>query len=363
MPAPTTAEQHRSLRPPPAASRLPFYLALAYGALIVYASLHPFYGWRDPNLPVFYFLDAGWPRYWTGFDLIINILAYLPLGFFVTLTPRASGRRWRSALAAIVLGALLSFSLETLQTWLPTRVASNLDLASNALGGGIGALLALLLGKRFFSFVDLLQRRLLAPIHNAEYGLILVSLWLLTQLSPETFLFGAGDLRQLLDLAPVVPYAAHSFFAIETGIIICNFVAIGLITRTLLASGFRPNLALLIFFALALVIRSLAAIILVDPINAFAWLTPGAGLGLLTGAAVLTLSFLLPPPLRIAFAGLALMAGTVLVNITPPNPYSAAALATWRQGHFLNFNGLTRLVASVWPFLALPYLIVLGRKL
>ena len=58
-----------------------------------------------------------------------------------------------------------------------------------------------------------------------------------------------------------------------------------------------------------------------------------------------------------------LMAGTVLVNLAPSNPYSVAALAAWRQGHFLNFNGLTRLAASFWPFLALPYLILLGRRL
>jgi hypothetical protein len=78
---------------------------------------------------------------------------------------------------------------------------------------------------------------------------------------------------------------------------------------------------------------------------------------------VLLSLLLLPAALRIGFAGVALMAGTALVNLTPPNPYSEAALATWRQGHFLNFNGLTRWIASLWPFLALPYLTALGRRL
>ena len=77
----------------------------------------------------------------------------------------------------------------------------------------------------------------------------------------------------------------------------------------------------------------------------------------------LVLVLLLPASIRIAVAGMALMAGTVLVNLAPSNPYSVAALAAWRQGHFLNFNGLTRLAASFWPFLALPYLILLGRRL
>ena len=363
MPSTKTPHIDRTSRFAPVANRLPLYLALAYSTLLVYASLHPFYGWRDPGLSPLYFINADWPRYWTVFDLAINVLAYMPLGFFITLAPRLVTHRWIPACIAFILGASLSFSLEALQTWLPSRVASNLDLASNTLGTGIGALLALLLGRRCFALVDLWQNRLLAPIHNADFGLILISLWLLTQLSPETILCGAGDLRQLLQIPPVVPYAAHSFFAIETGIIICNLVAIGLITRTLVAGRFRPYVALMTFFALALLIRTLAATILVDPFHALAWLTPGAGLGLIIGTATLSLSLLLPAPLRIALAGLALMAGTVLVNITPPNPYSAVALATWRQGHFLNFNGLTRLVASLWPFLALPYLLILGRRL
>ena len=50
--------------------------------------------------------------------------------------------------------------------------------------------------------------------------------------------------------------------------------------------------------------------------------------------------------------GFALMAGTVLVNITPFNPYSVAALTAWRQGHFFNFNGLTRLTAANSSFLS-----------
>ena len=330
--------------------------------LIVYASLYPFSGWRDLGLPIFTFLDAAWPRYWTVFDLAVNVLVYLPLGFLLTLSLRRLPGQWIPAITALLLGALLSFCLETLQTWLPSRVPSNLDLACNALGASVGAFLAICYGERFFSRLTLLQQHLLAHNPHVELGLVLVGLWLLTQLSPETILFGAGDLRHLLDITPAVPYEAHSFFALETGIIVCNTIAIGLIVRALLAARNSPYLALVVFFTLALAIRTLAAAILVDPFHAFVWLTPGAGLGLMTGGAMLALMLLLPASLRIALAGLALMAGTVLVNLAPPNPYSAVALVAWGQGHFLNFNGLTRLSASVWPFLALPYMTVLGRR-
>ena len=341
----------------------PLYLALAYAALIVYASLHPFSGWFNPGVSPMTFLDAGWPRYWTVFDLLVNVLVYLPLGFLLMLALRRRRERWLPAIGALLLGAGLSFCLESLQTWLPTRVESSLDLGCNALGAGIGALLACWRGERFFLRVAVIQHRLLAPNPQIELGLTLIGLWLLTQLSPETILFGAGDLRHLLEIKPAVPYTAHSFFAIETGIIVCNTIAIGLIARTLLADRKSLYLALSVFFVLALAIRTLAAAILVDPSHAFDWLTPGAGLGLMIGGGMLFLMLLLSASLRIALAGLALMAGTVLVNITPPNPYSDAAMAAWQQGHFLNFNGLTRLTAGFWPFVALSYLMALGRRL
>jgi len=349
--------------PPASRSLLPRYLALAYVVLVVYASLHPFSGWRDLGLSPFAFLDAEWPRYWTGFDLAINVIAYLPLGFLLALTLVRLPGRWSPALAATLLAGLISLSMECLQTWLPSRVPSNLDLACNTLGGAVGALLTRWYGDRFFIRLAILQRRVLAPVPHAELGLVILALWLLTQLSPETLLFGAGDLRHLIGLTPAVRYEAQSFFVIETVIIVCNTVAIGLIARTLLTDRASPYLVLIAFFLLALTVRTLAAAILVTPHDALAWLTPGAGLGLLIGMVVLTLTLLLPPAPRLAVAGLALMAGTVLVNLAPPNPYSAAALAAWRQGHFLNFNGLTRLAASLWPFLALPYLTVLGRRL
>ena len=136
------------VRPHAVQTRLPGYLALAYAALVVYASLHPFTGWRDPVLPPWVFLDAAWPRYWTGFDLAINALAYVPLGFFAALALRGLLPAWLAACCGALSAAVLSFALECAQSWLPTRVPSNLDLASNALGGALGAFLTLWFGAR-----------------------------------------------------------------------------------------------------------------------------------------------------------------------------------------------------------------------
>jgi hypothetical protein len=70
----------------------------------------------------------------------------------------------------------------------------------------------------------------------------------------------------------------------------------------------------------------------------------------------------LPRTARLVLAAMLVMAATVLVNLVPPNPYLAASLKVWQQGHFLNFNGLTRLVGTLWPFAALGYLIFLSSR-
>jgi VanZ family protein len=343
-------------------SRLPRHLAIAYFVLIVYASLHPFTGWRASGISPFVFLDTAWPRYWTWFDLFVNLAAYLPFGLLLaqSLAPRMGHPR--AALLAFFSGALLSFAIESIQSCLPSRVPSNVDLLCNGVGAGLGAALSFRCGQGLFARVQRAQQRLLAPVPRPEYALVLTGLWLLAQLSPETPLFGAGDLRHLLDIPPALPYGAPSFFALETAIVVCNTAAIGLFMSAVFGGRIRAPRALARFFAAALLIRTLAAAALVGPQSALAWLTPGAGTGILTGGAILALVLLLPASIRIAAAGMALLAGTVLVNLAPFNPYSAAALAVWRQGHFLNFNGLTRLAASLWPFLALPYLILLARR-
>ena len=332
------------------------YLALAWLGLIAYGSLHPFTGWRDTGISPLVFIDAAWPRYWTAFDLLANVAVYLPLGFFLTLALRRLPGRFTAPILAALLAGAASLGLEVVQNWLPSRVPSNLDLACNALGGLIGAALGHWAGPRVFARLLALEHRVLAPIPHAEMGLTLLGLWLLVPLSPETLLFGAGDLRHWFGFASVFPFAAESFVLIEASITALNALAVGLVVRMLCARLLAACLIVPLFLLLGLLIRTLAAAILIGPGESLAWLTAGARSGLLVGGMLLAVAIVLPATPRLILAIFALVAGTVLVNLAPPNPYSMAALATWRQGHFLNFNGLTRLVATLWPFLLLPFL-------
>ena len=296
------------------------YLALAWLGLVAYASLHPFAGWRDTGVSPLAFLEGGWPRYWTVFDLVANIAVYLPLGFFLTLAlSRLPGRYTALALATLLAGGI-SCGLEIVQTWLPSRVPSNVDLACNTLGGLLGALWAKAVGPRVFARLAALEHRLIAPIPHAELGLTLLGLWLLVPLSPETLLFGAGDLRQMLGLTAAMPFAAESFVMIEASITAFNAVAVGLIVRMLCARLLAAYVIVPLFLLLNLTVATLAAAILVNPAEALAWLTPGVRLGLAVGVAILAIAMALPATPRLMIAALALMAGTVLVNLAPHNP-------------------------------------------
>ena len=338
------------------------YLAIAWLGLVIYGSLHPFSGWRDTGISPLAFLEGGWPRYWTAFDLAANIAVYLPLGFFFTLALCSLPWRFTGLILAVILAATTSLSLEIVQNWLPSRVPSNVDLACNTLGGLLGAMLAQYLGPRVLTRITRLQQDLIAPVSHAELGLTLLGLWLLVPLSPETLLFGAGDLRHMLGLEGAVPFAAASFVMIETVVTALNTVAVGLTARWLILRTSWSYVIVPLFILLGLLVRTLATSILIGPQDAFSWLTPGAQNGLVFGMLALLILLPLPATPRLMLAALSLMAATVLVNLAPPNPYSLAALAAWRQGHFLNFNGLTRLVATLWPFLTLPFLFLTVRR-
>ncbi|MDD5175899.1 MAG: VanZ family protein [Sterolibacterium sp.] len=345
-------------------SSLPLYLATAYTLLVIYASLHPFSGWHDSGASPAAFLFAAWPRYWTVFDLVTNILAYLPLGFIwvPTMQPR-HGPYW-AVVWATALGICLSLSLETLQNFLPSRISSNVDLGCNSLGALLGAFAgarwgaALLDGGRIHG----LRMRLIGDGAMADAGLVLLALWLLTQLNPETLLFGNGDLRNLLSeigLQAPLPYRAEQFPWLEAGVTATNTLALCLLFGCLLrGDSYLLPTALI---GMALLVKSFSLMLLMSTAG-LSWATSGSLAGLMAGMVLWLLAMQLPARVRQALAALALLLATVLVNLAPENPYLTAILRVWQQGHFLNFNGLTRLTSALWPFLVLPWLMLLRQE-
>jgi VanZ family protein len=74
------------------------------------------------------------------FDVAVNIAIYIPLGASAYLTFRRFKSVVLETLAPIVLGALLSASVEMAQLFTPTRTCSAIDLVDNMVGSALGVL-------------------------------------------------------------------------------------------------------------------------------------------------------------------------------------------------------------------------------
>jgi VanZ family protein len=341
----------------PPAGRLARDAAIAYLCVILYASLHPFTGWRDHGVPVFDFVLAAWPRYWTGFDLVSNLAAYVPLGFLLVAARRRASAGWAVG-RAVLLGVVLSGLLESAQNFLDSRVPSNLDWACNSLGVVVGAALGLRFGGLFADGGGLYRARrdLILPGRLGDTGLMMIALWLFTQLNPSVLLFGHGDVRSLLGLSAALPYSAEGQVAVEWGIAVLGPLAVGLTAREVMV---RPAFgAILALVLVGLGVRGTAAGVILGGEQFFKWVTPGNKVGFVIGAALLLAALTLPAWLRRVVAALSLLGGTALANLAPDNPYLLGAASPTLLGHFLNFNGLTRLCSVLWPFLALAWLMV-----
>ena len=342
------------------ASRLALYLAGAYTLLAVYGSLYPFTGWTDSGAPLAAFLTAGWPRYTTAFDIALNVAAYAPMGFLWVAALRPKVGNWPAPIIAVVIGSLLSLSLEALQNFLPSRVPSNLDFGGNAIGTLIGAVAGIFWGATLVDGGRLhsLRERLFVPGSMADKGLLLILFWLLTQVNPETLLFGNGDLRELLEL-DALAYEVDDFARIEAMIVGANTLAVALLI-SLLA---RTRLPVLVVLGAGLVAKSFAFVLIMNGHDGLAWATGGSLAGLVAGLGLWLPASLLPSRWRQALATVALLFAAIVVNLAPENPYLENTFQVWNPGQFLNFHGLTRLTSNLWPFLALPWLILLrGEK-
>lgn len=340
-------------------TRLPEYLATLYALMIVYASLEPFSGWIAPGPGTPFFLWAVWPPRFTRFDAAINVLAYLPLGFFVALigsTRRAGARVLMAVLAAMLLSALL----ETVQMYLPTRDASVADLIANTSGGVIGGLVALAFNRipGLRGEIARWRHRLFLGDRRGDLGLALLGIWLLAQVNPGIPLFAATfdpSLELTRDRAGTLLQAAQSAF---------NVVGVGLYLSLLLRQRHSLGGAVLVLIALALLLKGGAASLLMKAQWLDAWLKPGVSLGVAAGALLLLLVIWLPRPARTSLGAIALLASLVAPLLAPDMWRARAPLAlfSWPYGHLLNFNGLTHAVLIIWPIVATLYLLWLAAE-
>ncbi|MGS0740380.1 VanZ family protein [Glaciimonas sp. GG7] len=345
---------------------------LIYLLLIVYASWYPFTGWRDVGLAPWAYLTAPLPHYWTVFDVWTNVVGYMPLGLLTVLVlPRKI-----SALVAVVLvsvaGILFSGTMEAVQTWLPTRVSSNLDLLTNSCGTLLGAVMGAIIRPRFGPDSKLLQLRERWFNREASHGMVMIALWPVAQLAPLSHLFGFGQVTLTLSnwltewfeepvdvtawLTNDAQLSAQQYWITETTITACGMIGAGLTLLIVLRKGAPKMVLTALLIALTLLVKAFASALLFTPANALVWLTPGALTGLLTGTIVLISLGFAPRRLQRWVAAIAVTISLLIVNIVPDNPYFLESLQTWTLGKFLNFNGAAQFLAVLWPFFTLWFL-------
>ena len=177
--------------------------------------------------------------------------------------------------------------VEGLQNYLPDRIPSNLDLVTNVLGGFLGAVTGVVAWEGVVARggAHALRDRLFRAGAAIDVGLVLVALWLFTQLNPETLLFGNGDLRGFFEAAEAELYAPETFVRVEAAVAGLNAVAIMLFVAVLANPGRPARLLAIGVLALACVARAGAFAVLFSPGEALVWLTPGAATGLVVGIA------------------------------------------------------------------------------
>ena len=361
-------QRHRSSATP---------LAVLYAALIVYASLYPFAGWRMPGQGVLDFVAQPWSRWWTGFDLIANLVGYVPLGGLAFVASVRSGQpAMRSWLLGTLVGAGLSLAMETLQNFLPPRIPSNVDLGLNIAGALLGASFgALVHAKGGVARWQTVRDRWFTQ--RSAGGIALLIAWPLALFFPLPLPLGVGQMlarvrEGLLAMLQDTSFAAWAgnWLAAEPAahrlgpgaewlVVAFGLLAPCLIAYSITLPGWRRPVLAVLLSAVGVFTTALSTALNFGPQHAFAWATPRSVSAL---AAALSIAVALTWLARRAVSALGLVALTaliVLVTLAPADPYFAQSLQAWEQGRFIRFHGASQWIGWLWPYAALGHLLAM----
>jgi VanZ family protein len=342
---------------------------LAYTIIIVYASFTPWSGWRDLGVSAFAYLSAPWPERIGRFDVIVNVLGYLPFGMLVVLALHPRPRGAAAILIALGAGVLLSGAIEAVQTFIPRRVSSNVDFVANLCGTLLGALIGAWRAEALIDRGRLLQLRFAWFDRDSAIPLILLAIWPLAQIHAVSMLFamGPGD-APLLDwiheqgfawLPLRGAWAPAEFVVAEAVVTTAAVLSVGLAA----AATMRPNAPrarlLLAVIAAGLFAKTLAYGVRFGGDHALSWLTPGAVGGLAIGLLAGVVASWGPHRAVARLAILATVGVIVAVGLVPENPYFTSWQSHWRTGRLAHFNAVGEWVAFAWPFATLAWLLAL----
>lgn len=112
-------------------------------AFIFYGALFPFENWCIPERPTFTILFFDWLEHIFLFDIVQNLLLFLPFGLFLgclLILQKVSLKK--TLLIPTIASFAISLTVELLQTFNPVRIPSLLDITLNVISGFWGASMA-----------------------------------------------------------------------------------------------------------------------------------------------------------------------------------------------------------------------------
>ena len=318
-------------RSPP--SLLPHFLVALYGLAIVYASLQPFAPWIAPPpghavLPVRAVaaaLDALRRRSSTSSPTRRSVSS--------SRWCRGGGRRSAGSSVAIAAGAALSFALETLQMFLPPRDASAIDLIANTAGAALGGVVGgrvRALGRPRSAASCRVRERWFVPGRSATSASRCSRSGSPCRSNPGIPLFAivfdpacrssAPPARCPAPATPTSPprwsQGAHSAF---------QLLGVGLFLSLLLRERRYVGGAVLLLIGAALLVKGVAAAVLLKPAAWEHWLSPGVSTGVAAGALLLLAAIWLPRPAQVAMATVALLSSLLTTLLAPDLLFARAA--------------------------------------
>jgi len=178
-----------------------FRLLLVAAALVIlYGSLYPLEFTATRRWPGLYYRAAyGRAAY---FDLLLNVLVYIPLGVLVAV----SFRKWPARIAAWIGISAMSLGIEYAQLWIRTRDGNLRDFYANAFGTLIGVLTGGWLAKR------LRLESVAKLIKRDRAAWLLMATWMLWQAFPFMPSMRFAKLTAFLNL-----WSAPRFSFLECG--------------------------------------------------------------------------------------------------------------------------------------------------
>ena len=332
--------------------------AALYALMLAYASLFPFQGWHLPQEGMLAWCAPHFPDRISRSDLLVNVIAYLPLGFLLLRMLPHQGAKALPLLLATAAGTALSFAMELTQTFLPSRTSSTLDLFTNGSGTMLGALFALCWRESAApqGALGRWRDRHLRQGVEAEIGAGVVLCWALSQLAPFVPSLDLGSIKNALK---PLWYAAHDLSRFDlphAATYCCYLAALGVVAQGSVRQRSLPlpSFALFAFCVLCGKIFILGRQISLEALG-----------GLLAAAALWAVMSPFGERVRHYLAMLLLLAGFAAYELKSGAGSSVAAGFNWVpfQGQLAReLTGFGSILEGVWPFAALSLLSLLPSQ-